>query len=65
MLSGPYESHGRGDGLQTRETDNNAAGTGYRRLGRKQQKAIEGWSVGFLGAIAMFGVTYASFPHSW
>jgi len=65
MLSGPYQSVGRGDGLRPRETDNNAAGTGYRRLGRKQQKAIEGWSVGLLGAIAIFGATYASFLHSW
>ena len=65
MLSGPHESLGRGDGRQPMETSNNAAGTGYRRLGHKRQKAIEGWSVGLLGAIAILAVTYASFPQPW
>jgi hypothetical protein len=66
MLSDPHESLGRGDGLEPNEgTENSLAGSVYQCLGRKRQKAIEGWSVGILGAIAILGVTYASLPYSW
>jgi hypothetical protein len=66
MRSDPYEPVDAGGGLMPGECgENKLAGTGYQCLGRKQQKAIEGWSVGILGAVAILGTAYASLPYSW
>jgi hypothetical protein len=65
MPSEPYESVNPSDWLQPNDcTENKLAGTGYRYPGRKLKKAIEGWVVGILGAIAIFGATFASFAYS-
>jgi len=65
MLSDPRGSSGAG-GLQPDTcSGNKLAGTGHDCQGRKRQKAIEGWSVGILGAVAILGTTYASLSYSW
>ena len=65
MRSDPYEPDAVGGVMPSDGAETKLAGTGYRCLGRKRQKAIEGWSVGILGAIAILGAAYASLPYSW
>ena len=65
MPSHPYDSVNPSDWLQPNGcTESKPVETGYRYSGQKLKKAMEGWVVGILGAIAIFGVIFASFAYS-